>query len=180
MMRMRRRKNFSAVLQTYVFWTVFWLFACICFGQNLATFLLAIAPPVVGVFSIFFYWKFVCLPASVALTGTCLVWRHFFRKGAVQAGNAFGPLICNATFLIFFVIGSEIQLAQLIRVQANALQPDCMRRTSFTRSFLQLDAAPAHTVLFKDGRVYQWSFKESAFYLNRNRQGERCVQGLDL
>lgn len=154
---------FVAIALTYIFWSAFWGLAL----ENLTpgTLTLMVFPPY-GMSVAAYFYKFTALPIVAAIFFAGFTVRHF--RGAPNKVQL--PLIANLAFLVAFVVVSQIQLSALIYVQLAELEPDCTSTTSFIKSLTSLEATPGHTTAFKGGKVYQWSFRKSAFYLNEKAQ----------
>lgn len=153
-------KAFKAIALTYLFWSIFWGLTLLS-DATPGKLILTVFPPY-GVIVALALFRSTALPILVAAIVATVAVRRF--RG--RASNEELPIVANAAFLLAFVIASQIQLSALVAFQAAKLKPDCISSTLFLTSLISLENTPAHTTAFKDGKVYQWSFQRSSFYLN--------------
>ncbi len=150
----------SALLQTYIFWVIFWLFAFTATPTSASGIVLLF--PLYGLYLVIYFYKFALPPLVLsALASGFLLYR-----AKTKLPQKIIPLIANCSFLVIFIVVAQVYLLILVQMQLANLNPDCVNHTHLWASLISQESKPGHTTAFKDGKIYQWSFRESAFYLN--------------
>jgi hypothetical protein len=153
-----------ALLQTYIFWSAFWGLASTISSSG-AVEIMTLLPPW-GLYVASYFYKFTLLPILLSSVGTFFL----IRRLRSELSKSLAPLIANLSFLILFIISSQAYLSALMHVQLTRLSPECTNYTPFPASLIFQDSGGGHTTAFKDGKIYQWSFRENSFYLNSRAQ----------
>ena len=150
----------SALLQTYIVWVIFWLFASTAMPSSTSG--IALLFPLYGLYLVIYFYKFVLPP----LVLSALVSGFLLYRTKTKLPQKIIPFIANCSFLAIFIALAQVYLLILVQLQLAKLKPDCVNHTPLWGSLISQGSTPGHTTAFKDGKIYQWSFRESAFYLN--------------
>lgn len=153
---------FSVIIQTYLFWVIFWFSVSFVFEESVNAVVMGIFPPA-GLYLIIQYIDFLSVPLIITLITISLIAYFIYVKNN-RVYLKFFPIIGNTIFLLIFLLTAELYLQYRLKTELGEVWPECFIKQSFHNSFLDQDHSHRHTVYVDYGYVYRWSFSENGFY----------------